>query len=189
LKGIVPYKGGLLINQPSDGGLYYLDLQDNSVSEVLSPGTMPKVNTRAGMTIADGNILYVIENRSSKRKIGVWELAMAAPVQATLLGYLTQQGNSDLLLASAVAGDIIYSINKRERLLPTKDGYTNTFQIVAINRDKANLDPTTTSPPTDTTPAPTPLPSLASDTSSVVWCSSVLSSALAFISGLWIMMM
>jgi hypothetical protein len=191
LTGIVPYNNGLLINQPSNGGLYYLDLQDNSVSEVLPPRTMPNLGTRAGLTIADGNILYIIENMSENRMISVWELAMAAPVQATSLGYLTaanyhQQGNAGSLLSSAVAGDSIYTVNKR--ILPTEDWYINTFQIVAFNRDKANLDLTMTSPPTDVTPAPTPSPSLTSSTS-VAWRSSVLSSTLALIPGLWIMMM
>jgi len=38
--GIIPYDNGLLISQITRGGVYYLDLTDNSTSEVIPDGTV-----------------------------------------------------------------------------------------------------------------------------------------------------
>lgn len=146
--GIVPYKNGLLIGQSDSGGLYYLDLQDNNaVSEVLPSGTMPSGD---GLTIADGNVLYVTENAIPR--ISVWELAPSViddtmseptilpPVQATLLGYLTS-AEYDSPSSSGVYEGIIYSVNQRASIGIPAEGeedlstFNETFQIVGVKRD------------------------------------------------------
>jgi hypothetical protein len=134
-----------------------------------------------GLTIADGNMLYVTENgiTTGIPRISVWGLSMETPVTATLVGYITSP-DYEAPTTSGVAGDTIYSVNAGS--VSTGVGeedlsvFAETFQIVGVNRDTVTLIP----PSTDTS----------SDDAdeSAAWRSSGLS-ALGFISGLWIMMM
>jgi sugar lactone lactonase YvrE len=69
--GIAPYNGGLIIAS-SMGGIYFLDLEDNDgVNEIVPDGTAIGAD---GIAIADGDILYVVENSSDR--ITAWQLAV-----------------------------------------------------------------------------------------------------------------
>jgi sugar lactone lactonase YvrE len=127
--GIVGYEGGLLFPR-SVGGLYYLDLSDEIVREVV--GT----TNGDGLTL-DGDTLYVNEGVGF---ISVYRLSFEG---GTVSAEFERNIMSDLFdtpTTSTLCGDYIVSVNARfgsAVLFGPDEGfpdYSETFNVVAVDR-------------------------------------------------------
>jgi hypothetical protein len=136
--GIIPYSNGLLICSSASGGLYYLDLTDNSVSEVLAPGSVVFAD---GLTIDSDGILYVAENAANR--VSVWQMSTTdggGSVSASSLGYILSPTYDDPATCD-LAGDVIYCVNARFNTVPfpsegegDPDTFAERFQMVGVDR-------------------------------------------------------
>jgi hypothetical protein len=112
ITGIIGYGSGLIISRTSGGGLFFLDLYNQTqVHEIASPEISP-VND--GLALA-GDLLYSCENKDDR--VSVWKLTNETVPSLTLLGHITNE-EFDFPSAGAIYGDLLYTVNARLASLP-----------------------------------------------------------------------
>ena len=124
--GIVEYGAGVIISRTSRGGLYYLNLEDESVTEVASPEA---ARDNDGLTIA-GDYLYVAEN--AKNRLSVWRLGDdSLAVSLDFVGYISSD-DYDFPTAAVIYNDFIYVVNFRKETVPFPAGDEATSDFEAL---------------------------------------------------------
>jgi sugar lactone lactonase YvrE len=127
--GIVDYEGGLLVAR-SLGGLFYVDLDDESVVEVL--GT-----TNGDGLVVDGDTLYINESTGI---ISVWRLSLEGSLVNAEFERSIMSDLFDFASTSIVYGDYIVSVNARfgtAAAFTPEEGspdYPETFNVVSVYR-------------------------------------------------------
>jgi sugar lactone lactonase YvrE len=127
--GIIGYEGGLLVTRTA-GGLYYVDLNDESVHEVV--GT----TNGDGLTL-DGDTLYVNEQRGD---ISVYRLSFEGGLVSAEYERNIMSDLFDSPSTSTLCGDYIVSVNARFgslALFGPDEGspdYSETFNVVSVDR-------------------------------------------------------
>jgi sugar lactone lactonase YvrE len=125
--GIVDYEGGLLIAR-SIGGLYYVDLNNESVVEVL--GT-----TNGDGIEVDGDTLYINESTF----ISVWKLSLEGGLVNAEYERSIMSDLLDTATTSILYGDFIVTVNARFGTAPLftpaegSPDFPETFNVVSIN--------------------------------------------------------
>jgi len=144
--GIIPYDNGLLISHVTRGGVYYLDLTDNTTSEVIPDGT---VVSGDGLCIGNDDILYVVQNDEAG-PLTAWEMSSSdGIVSASFIGAI-ESSEFDSPATCDISGDIIYVPNARFGSLGVPangeedlDSFAETFQVLGVDRlDFSITDPT-----------------------------------------------
>jgi sugar lactone lactonase YvrE len=127
--GIVGYEGGLLLAR-SAGGLYYVDLNDESVREVV--GT----TNGDGLTL-DGDTLYINEQMGF---ISVHKLSFKGGLVSVEFERNIMSDLFDTPTTSTLCGDYIVSVNARFGSLAIfgeEEGspeYSEAFNVVSVDR-------------------------------------------------------
>jgi hypothetical protein len=111
IPGIIGYGSGLIISRDAGGGLFFLDLNNQSVVEIASPEDSP-VND--GLALA-GDLLYSCEN--AENRISVWKINGNEVPSLTLEGHITNE-SFDFPSAGAIYGDLLYTVSMRWMDLP-----------------------------------------------------------------------
>lgn len=166
-QGIVPYGNGVLIGTTFVGALHFVDPDTGNVTEVLPPSSINFVDGMETHTEDNGKVLlYITENLGNV--ISVWELTESdtsdAPI-AEKVGFLTS-ADFDTPTTSAIVGDLIWSVNARFASIgfpavgeADPSNFTETFDVVAVERSDFVETSAPTMSPVNQTDAPTMPPS------------------------------
>ena len=140
--GILPYDSmglnGLLLAHTEEGSLYFLDPSDESLTQVIEPGS---TGGGDGLVFDDDGHLYIGEFFGSK--ISVWSLS--APddssggklIQAELVRTLTS-ASFDNTANVAISGDNVYTVCVRASIPFGDDAfetYQEAFNVIGLNRN------------------------------------------------------
>jgi len=142
LNGILPYDSmglnGLLLAHTEEESLYFLDPSDESLTQVIEPGS---TGGGDGLVFDDDGHLYIGEFNGSK--ISVWSLS--APddssggklIQAELVRTLTS-ASFDNTANVAISGDNVYTVCVRASIPFGDDAfetYQEAFNVIGLNRN------------------------------------------------------
>jgi len=110
--GIIPYANGLLIAHFGNGGVYYLDLADESIEEVVPVGSAPSAD---GLVVSDDNLLYIAQG--VEEKINVWKMSNSGGSVTSTFERIIESDNYDSPATCDLYGDKVYSVNAAFRSL------------------------------------------------------------------------
>ena len=176
--GIVAYANGFLISHIGNGGIYYLDLTDNSVAEVLAPGSAPRAD---GLIMDDDGVLYIAQGVGFDH-LSVFQMATTddGKVSGTFLGLLLSE-DYDSPTSCDLYNGTLYAVNAAFKRLPppSTEGednlatFTEEFTMVGVDKtsyvdstDAPTPSPDAATPATDAPAPATDAPTTAPDTSS-----------------------
>ena len=153
--GIIPYANGLLIANSRDGGVYYLDLTDESVAEVVPQGG---ANGGDGFAMDKNDVLYIAQG-SFANQLSVWNMSNVDGIVSAAFHGLIKSPDYDSPATVRIYNDKIYAVNAAIARLGIKapgEGdlatFNESFAVIGVDRfdfvDPPEESPSPTGAPT-----------------------------------------